>query len=115
MIAVSLLIVSNPKEISWRVIDLESNRQQFGYRPGWYETTGFSVSTILLSSGRWEFVLSRTTTTTTSTSLSTGSRGSAILDFGILNPETGLIESIASLDLQDPDGSSDTVTTIFSL
>ncbi|KAG7370859.1 trypsin [Nitzschia inconspicua] len=104
LIAVSLLIVSNPRDISWRVVDFETDVQQFGYRLGWYETTGFSVSVFLLVSGTWEFLL-----------VGSSDDADAILEFGILDTTSGLIENLGTLNLADVTDGSNVATAIFSL
>jgi hypothetical protein len=100
LIAVSLLIVSNPDQISWRVVDFETDVQQFGYRAGWYENTGFTVSTFILLSGTWEFILA-----------GTSNAANAVVEFGILDTTTGLIDNLGTLNLDD----TRSATAIFSL
>jgi hypothetical protein len=88
LIAVSLLIESEPQEIEWGFYEFESNEKAFGYPLGWYDREGFTVSTVILKSGTWEFILGRGTDTAT-----------AIVEFGILNQETGGVEEIATVNL----------------
>ncbi|KAG7344264.1 trypsin [Nitzschia inconspicua] len=104
LLVVSLLIVSNPRDISWRVVDFETDVQQFGYRLGWYETTGFSVSTFLLVSGTWEFLL-----------VGSSDDADAVLEFGILDTTSGVIENLGTLNLADITDGSNVATAIFSL
>lgn len=86
------------------MVDFDSDIQQYGYRPGWYESTGFSVTTIILQTGTWEFILS-----------GTSSDADAIIEFGILDVDTGLVENVVALNLLDDSDGDNSVTAVFPL
>lgn len=104
LVTVSILISALPEEIAWRVVDFETDVQQFGVRTGWYETAGFSISTLILVSGTWEFILT-----------GTSSNANAIVEFGILDVDSGLIENLGVLNLEDVTDGSNSATAVFSL
>ena len=100
----SLLIGGGAESIEWGFYEFDSDAKTFGYNPGWYERDGFSVSAVILQSGRYEFVLGRGDSDT----------ATAIVEFGILNQQTGGVEEIATVSL-DTTTTDPEATAVFSL